>query len=80
MLEAIGVSCLVRDIVCELPGENRTAVRASTEGVARSLAAAPIEITWPGGVLVRVSPGCDLQLLRQTLQVLRSLDGEAQPC
>jgi len=46
----------------------------------RSLAAAPIEITWPGGVLVRVSPGCDLHLLRQTLQVLRSLDAEAQPC
>lgn len=45
----------------------------------RSLAA-PIEIAWPGGVLVRVSPGCDLQLLRQTLQVLRSLDAETPSC
>ena len=43
----------------------------------RSLAV-PIEIAWPGGVLVRVSASCDLQLLRQTLQVLRSLDAEAQ--
>ena len=45
----------------------------------RSLAT-PIEIAWPGGVLVRVSPGCDLQLLRQTLQALRSLDAEAESC
>jgi transposase-like protein len=41
---------------------------------------APVEIAWPGGVVVRVSAGCDMQLLRETLRVLQSLDTEAQPC
>lgn len=47
-------------------------------------AAAPLEIAWPGGVVVRVPCGCDVQVLRETLQVLRSLDErldeEAERC
>ena len=46
----------------------------------RSLSAAPLEIAWPSGVVVRVSSGCDLHLLRQTLQALRSLDTEVPSC
>ena len=46
----------------------------------RSLSAAPLEISWPGGVVVRVSAGCDMKLLRETLLALRSLDTEAPSC
>lgn len=46
--------------------------------------AAPLEIAWPGGVVVRVPCGCNAQLLRETLQALRSLDElvdeEAESC
>lgn len=46
----------------------------------RSLSAAPLEISWPGGVVVRVSAGCDLKLLRETLLALRSLGAEGPSC
>lgn len=41
---------------------------------------APVEIAWPGGVVVRVSAGCDMPLLRETLRVLQSLDTEVPSC
>ena len=41
---------------------------------------APLEICWPDGLVVRVSSGCDPQLLGETLRLLRSLDGETEPC
>jgi hypothetical protein len=46
----------------------------------RSLSAAPLEISWPGGVVVRVSAGSDMKLLRETLLALRWLDTEAPSC
>jgi transposase-like protein len=45
-----------------------------------SLACVPVEICWPDGVVVRVSSGCDLQLLGETLRLLRSLDAEVAAC
>lgn len=45
-----------------------------------SVAQAPLEICWPDGVVVRVPAGCDLQLLRGALEVMRSLDAETEPC
>lgn len=40
---------------------------------------APLEIYCPDGVVVRVSPSCEARLLREALQVLRSLEAE-DPC
>jgi transposase-like protein len=60
-----------RDAVRNVPGLLPVTIRSL---------AAPIEITWPDGVVVRVSSGCDGQLLHQTLQVLRSLEAEAASC
>jgi hypothetical protein len=45
-----------------------------------SATGAPLEICWPDGVVVRVPAGCDLQLLRGALEVMRSLDAETEPC
>jgi hypothetical protein len=39
-----------------------------------------LEIELPGRILVRVGPGCNLDLLRQALTVLRELGPEAEPC
>ncbi len=39
-----------------------------------------LEIELPGRILVRVHPGCNLDLLRQTLAVLREGFPEAEPC
>jgi len=48
--------------------------------ITSSAAQAPLEICWPDGVVVRVPAGCDLQLLRGALEVMRSLDVETEPC
>ena len=48
--------------------------------ITSSAAQAPLEICWPDGVVVRVPAGCDLQLLRGALEVMRSLDAETHPC
>jgi hypothetical protein len=48
--------------------------------ITSSAAQAPLEICWPNGVVVRVPAGCDLQLLRGALEVMRSLDAETKPC
>lgn len=48
--------------------------------ITSSAAQAPLEICWPDGVVVRVSAGCDLQLLLGALKVMRSLDAETEPC
>lgn len=48
--------------------------------ITSSAAQGPLEICWPDGVVVRVPAGCDLQLLRGALEVMRSLDAETQPC
>lgn len=48
--------------------------------IAPSSLPASLEISWPGGSVVRVSAGCDLQLLRETLRMLQFLDTEAQSC
>jgi transposase-like protein len=39
-----------------------------------------LEIELPGRVIVRVGPGCDADLLRQTLALLSGDDQEAEPC
>jgi transposase-like protein len=39
-----------------------------------------LEIELPGQILVRVNPGCNLDLLRQALTVLREGGPEAEPC
>lgn len=41
---------------------------------------APLEIHFPGGVVLRVQAGCDAQLLHQTLLALRSLVAEDLSC
>ena len=48
--------------------------------ITSSPAQAPLEICWPDGVVVRVPAGCNLQLLRGALEVMRSLDAETEPC
>lgn len=39
-----------------------------------------LEIELPGRILVRVNPGCNLDLLRQALALLRAGGPEARPC
>jgi len=39
-----------------------------------------LEIELPGQILVRVNPGCNLDLLRQALALLRAGIPEAEPC
>jgi hypothetical protein len=39
-----------------------------------------LEIELPGQIVVRVGPGCNPELLRQALTVLRELGLEAEPC
>lgn len=39
-----------------------------------------LEIELPGRILVRVGPGCNLDLLRQALALLRAGGPEAEPC
>lgn len=39
-----------------------------------------LEIELPGRILVRVNPGCNLDLLRQALALLRAGGPEAEPC
>ena len=39
-----------------------------------------LEIELPGRILVRVGPGCNLDLLRHALAVLRAGGPEAEPC
>ena len=39
-----------------------------------------LEIELPGRILVRVNPGCNLDLLRQALALLRAGDPEVRPC
>ena len=41
---------------------------------------APLEIHFPGGVVLHVQTGCDAQLLRETLETLRSLVGKDFSC
>ena len=41
---------------------------------------APLEIHFPGGVVLHVQNGCDAQLLRETLVALRSLVAEDLSC
>ena len=43
-------------------------------------AGAPLEIHFPGGVVLHVRTGCDAQLLRETLVALRSLVAEDLSC
>jgi len=39
-----------------------------------------LEIEWPGGMKVRVRPGCELEILRQVLTMLRQTEQEAERC
>lgn len=48
--------------------------------ITSSAAQASLEICWPDGVVLRVPAGCDLQLLRGALEVMRSLGAETEPC
>ncbi len=41
---------------------------------------APLEIHFPGGVVLHVQAGCDAPLLRETLAALRSLVAEDLSC
>jgi len=42
--------------------------------------ASALEIEWPGGMKVRVRPGCELEILRQVLTMLRQTEQEAERC
>ena len=48
--------------------------------ITSTAAQAPLEICCSDGVVVRVPAGCDLQLLRGALEVIRSLGAETEPC
>src|SRR4051812_46252297 len=67
-----------RELVRRDAGRGRPALLPVT--ITSSAAQAPLEICWPDGVVLRVPAGCDLQLLRGALEVMRSLDGETEPC
>lgn len=63
------IPVVLREEAAEVPSPQKPA----------DLATAPLELVHPGGIVLRIPAGCDLESLRSVLRLLEE-SGEARPC